>query len=305
MIADCRLSGNLQSAIQEHVMAEKTFTRTVSVPSPAARPRTDWGRWALIGNAAFCYIFLYVPIAILVLFSFSNSSLSGVWGGFTLDWYVRLFQNERLMEALGNSLKVAAASMVVSTILGTLVSLAMERFRFRGRQSLDVTLYLPIVIPDIVMAVMLLLFFSTLFQLLNGLLGTSFRQSLITVVIAHVAFNISFVAVIVRASLKGFDWRLEEAAQDLGANEWNTFWRVTLPLIMPGVLGGALMAFTLSLDDYVISFFTNGPGASTLPIEVFSKIRRSVTPEINAISTVMLLASVALVTASQLLQRRR
>jgi spermidine/putrescine transport system permease protein len=286
-------------------MAEETLTRTISINRATNRPRRDWGAVALLTNAAFCYIFLYVPIAILVIFSFSNSSLSGVWGGFTLDWYVKLFQNERLMEALGNSVKVAGASMIISTIIGTLISLAMERFRFRGRQALDVVLYLPIVIPDIVMAVMLLLFFSAFIQLLNSLFGTAFGQSLFTVIIAHVAFNISFVAVVVRASLKGFDWRLEEAAQDLGANEWNTFWRVTLPLIMPGVLGGALMAFTLSLDDYVISFFTNGPGASTLPIEVFSKIRRSVSPEINAISTVMLLASVLLVTASQLLQRRR
>jgi spermidine/putrescine transport system permease protein len=286
-------------------MAEETLTRSVNLESTKTARRRDWGAVALLTNATFCYIFLYVPIAILVLFSFSDSSLSGVWGGFTLDWYIRLFQNERLMEALGNSVKVAFASMIISTIIGTLVSLAMERFRFRGRQALDTVLYLPIVIPDIVMAVMLLLFFSASIQFLNNLLGTAFSQSLVTVIIAHVAFNISFVAVVVRASLKGFDWRLEEAAQDLGADEWNTFWRITLPLILPGVLGGALLAFTLSLDDYVISFFTNGPGASTLPIEVFSKIRRSVSPEINAISTVMLLASVLLVTASQLLQRRR
>jgi spermidine/putrescine transport system permease protein len=154
------------------------------------------------------------------------------------------------------------------------------------------------------MAVMLLLFFSTALQLINGFLGTAWRPSLVTVTIAHIAFNISFVAVVVRASLKHFDWRLEEAAQDLGANEWQTFFRITLPLILPGILGGALLAFTLSLDDYVITFFTTGPGASTLTIEVFSKIKRAVTPEINAISTLMFLASLLLVLASQMLQRR-
>jgi spermidine/putrescine transport system permease protein len=255
-------------------------------------------------NAFFTYFFLYAPIAILIIFSFSNASVSGAWGGFTLDWYASLFHNERLMESLGNSLKIATASMVISTVLGTMTAIGLERFRFRGRTVFDGVLYLPIVIPDIVMGVMLLLFFSTALQLINGMIGTSWRPNLITVVIAHVAFNISFVAVVVRASLKNFDWQLEEAAQDLGANEWQTFLRITLPLIMPGIISGALLAFTLSLDDYVITFFTTGPGVSTLTIEVFSKIRRSVTPEINAISTVMLVVSVVLVVSSQMIQRR-
>jgi spermidine/putrescine transport system permease protein len=289
----------------ESVMAEETIVRTLSQAHTRRQARGCWGAWLLSSNAAFCYLFLYAPIAILVIFSFSNSSLSGVWGGFTFDWYVQLFADERLMAALWNSIKVATASMIIATIFGTLVALGLERFRFRGRTTLDVVLYLPIVIPDIVMAVMLLLFFSTALQLINGFFGTTWRQNLFTIIIAHVAFNISFVAVVVRASLRGFDWRLEEAAQDLGANEWQTFWRITFPLILPGVLGGALLAFTISLDDYVISFFTTGPGASTLPIEVFSKIRRSITPEINAISTLMLLVSIALIATSQLLQRRR
>lgn len=285
-------------------MAEQILTRPIPQAQPPQRPPLRWGDWALRLNAFFTYSFLYIPIVVLVIFSFSNSSLSGAWGGFTLDWYISLFQNERLMTALWNSITVASASMIISTIIGTMTAIAMERFRFRGRTAYDIVLYLPIVIPDIVMAVMLLLFFTTALQLINGIAGTSLRPSLITVIIAHVAFNISFVAVVVRASLKNFDWRLEEAAQDLGANEWQTFLYITLPLIAPGILGGALLAFTLSLDDYVITFFTNGPGASTLPIEVFSKIRRGVTPEINAISTVMLVASILLVAASQLLQSR-
>lgn len=286
-------------------MAEDTLVRSVPRAPTQGRPGVRWGPWALRSNALLFYVFLYAPIVLLIVFSFSNSSLSGVWGGFTLDWYVKLFQDTRLMQALANSVKVAAAAMLISTIIGTLVALGMERYRFRGRTALDVVLYMPIVIPDIVMAVMLLLFFSTSIYVINSTLNTSLRPSLITVTIAHVAFNISFVAVVVRASLKHFDWRLEEAAQDLGANDWQTFWHVTFPLILPGMLGGALLAFTLSIDDYVITFFTTGPGASTLPLEVFSKIKRSVTPEINAISTIMLLASVVLVVASQLLQRRR
>lgn len=228
-----------------------------------------------------------------------------MWGGFTFDWYIRLFQNARLMEALRNSIYVALISTALATMIGTLVALGMERFRFKGRTSFDAVLYLPIVIPDIVMAVMLLLFFSTALQLINGMFGTALRMNLTTVIIAHVAFNISFVAVVVRASLKSFDWRMEEAAKDLGANEWETFRRITLPLILPGILGGALLGFTLSLDDYVIAAFTTGPGFSTLPIEVFSRVRRSITPEINAISTIMLLASILLVVASQLFQSRQ
>ena len=285
-------------------MAEETMPR----PLPQARAQGQGhgrlGGRLLTLNAVSAYLFLYAPIVLLVIYSFSNSSLSGTWGGFTLDWYGRMLRNERLLEALHNTVRIASASMVFSTVFGTLVALGLERFRFRGRTALDAVLYLPIVIPDIVMAVMLLLFFSASIQWFNSVAGTSWRNSLVTVIISHVAFNISFVAVVVRASLRGFDWRLEEAAQDLGANEWQTFWHITFPLILPGILGGALMAFTLSLDDYVITFFTVGPGTPILTIEVFNRIRRGVTPEINAISTVMLLLSVALVALSQFLQRK-
>lgn len=186
-------------------MAEETLQRTLPQVRAQRQPVARWGEWALRTNALFCYLFLYAPIVILVIFSFSNSSLSGVWGGFTLDWYVRLFNNDRLMEALWNSATVATLSMIIATIIGTMVAMGLERFRFRGRGTLDSLLYLPIVIPDIVMAVMLLLFFATAFQLLNGLFDTNWRLSLTTVIIAHVAFNISYVTVVVRASLRGFD----------------------------------------------------------------------------------------------------
>jgi spermidine/putrescine transport system permease protein len=240
------------------------------------------------------YIFLYAPIVILFVFSFNNSRFaSAIWKGFTLDWYRQLFQNEAIGAALRNSLYISISSTVISTIFGTMVALAMERYLFRGKLAFDALLYLPIIIPDIAMAVMLLLFF-VLIQMPLG------RY---TIIISHIAFNISFVAVVVRARLAQFDVSLEEAAQDLYANEWQTFRLVTLPLLMPGILGGALLAFTLSLDDFVITFFTAGPGSTTLPLRIYSMVKLGVTPEINALSSIMLLASFLLVFLSFFLQR--
>ncbi|NTW98250.1 MAG: ABC transporter permease [Oscillochloris sp.] len=270
----------------------------------AARSGVSWGGLALTANAVLLYLFLYVPIAILVIFSFTRDEFGVRWTGFTLDWYARLFANERLKDAALNTLYVALVSTLVSTVLGTLTALAMERYRFRGRAGMDALLYLPIVIPEIVMAVALLAFSALAFDLIQALTGAPIRRSLSTVIVAHIAFSISFVVVVVRTSLKNFDRRLEEAAQDLGANGWQTFWRITFPLILPGIIGGALIAFTLSLDDFIISLFLSGPGTSLLPVEVYNKVRRAVTPEINAISTLMLIISMALVGLSQLVQRR-
>jgi len=255
------------------------------------------GRWLsrlLTVHGIVGYVFLYFPIIILVVFSFNASRYaSGAWRGFSLEWYATLFSNEAIGVALKNTLVVAGVSTFVSTVFGTMVALAMERYRFWGKLAFDALLYLPIIIPDIAMAVMLLLFF---------VLGRA-RLSLVTIIISHVAFNISFVAVVVRARLAYFDISLEEAAQDLYANEWQTFRRVTLPLIMPGILGGALLAFTLSIDDFVITFFTSGPGSTTLPLRIYSMVKLGVTPEINALSSVMLLVSMGLVLLSFLLQK--
>jgi spermidine/putrescine transport system permease protein len=262
------------------------------------------GGAALTLHSALMYLFLYAPILVLVVFSFTQDSFGVRWTGFTLEWYGRLLEDERLLGAAGNTLLVALVTTLVSTAIGTTTALAMERYRFRGRAGLDGLLYLPIVIPEIVMALALLAFFSFSFGIIEGLTGAQLRLSLTTVIISHIAFTISFVAVVVRASLKGFDRRLEEAAQDLGANEWQTFQRVTLPLILPGIIGGALLAFTLSLDDFIISFFTTGPGTSLLPVEVYSQVKRAITPKINAISTLMLLLSITLVFLSQFVQRR-
>lgn len=280
--------------------------RSQSALRPAVEQgRLTWSGVALTVYAVLLYLFLYLPIAILVVFSFTRDQFGVRWTGFTFEWYMRLVNNERLMGASLNTLYVAFVATLVSTVLGTLLALAMERYRFRGRGSVDALLYLPIVIPEIVMAVALLAFSALAFDLIRLVTGESLRRSLTTVIIAHIAFSISFVVVVVRTSLKNFDRRLEEAAADLGADGWRIFWRITFPLILPGIIGGALLAFTLSLDDFIISLFLSGPGTSLLPVEVYSKVRRAVTPEINAISTLMLLLSITLVVLSQSAQQRR
>jgi spermidine/putrescine transport system permease protein len=245
------------------------------------------------------YLFLYAPIVILIVFSFNSSRFVSTWEGFSLRWYRELVQDAAMMAALKNSLVVALASTVLSTVFGTMVALVMERHRFWGKLAFDALLYLPIIIPDIAMAVMLLLFFV----MSRDLLGFP-ALSLTTIIISHVAFNISFVAIVVRARLVGMDRSLEEAAQDLGANELQTFWHVTLPLLMPGILGGALLAFTLSLDDFVITFFTAGVGSTTLPLRIYSMVKLGITPEINAVSTLLVLVSMTLLFLSLLVQRK-
>ncbi len=275
------------------------------MPSPKGSLLARVGSRLLSLNALLAFAFLYAPIVILVIFSFNASRLNAVWQGFTLEWYSILLRDEMIHSAFKNSMIVATASTVISTVLGTMTALVMERFRFKLRSAFDAVLYLPIIIPDIVMAVSLLLFFVSAFRVLSSLAGIQWQLGLGTIIIAHVSFNISFVAVVVRARLADFDRTLEEAAQDLGANEWQTFRRVTLPLIMPGIVGGALLAFTLSIDDFVITFFTAGVGSTTLPIRIYGMIKRTITPEINAISSLMLLASIGLVLLSLLVQRRK
>lgn len=289
----------------ERAAAQGVAAAQPAAPAAVAPHVAGWGRWLLAFNAFLAYVFLYLPIIILVLFSFNESKFGARWTGWTLDWYRQMVVDDRIGEAFRTTMLIAITSTIISTICATMLAIALERYQFRGRRSLDAALYLPIVIPDIVMAVSLLAFFSLMFRFINAAFGVGWRTGLSTVIISHVAFNISFVAVVVRASLRNFDQRLEEAAQDLGANPWQTFRRVTLPLIMPGIIGGALIAFTLSLDDFVVTFFTAGPGVITLPLEVYSRVRRTVTPEINAVSTLMLIGSIALVAASLWLQRRR
>ena len=276
--------------------------------------RSTGKRW-LWGQAALGFAFLYLPILILIIYSFNTSRSNAVWRGFTLDWYRSLFagagvivlgsaqgtaniSDAGLWEAVNNSLLIAAISTLLATIFGTMIALALERFRFPGRRTLEALLFLPIIIPEITMGISLLVFFTLVFRLVENLIGIRLTLGLPTVIIGHIAFNISFVTITVRARLAELDPALEEVALDLGANEWRTFWRIILPLIWPGIFSAALLAFTLSLDDFVISFFTSGVGSTTLPLFVYGMIKFTVTPAINAISTLMLLVSLLLVVSS-------
>lgn len=254
-------------------------------------------------NAVLVYIFFYAPIVLLTIFSFNDNENVSVWTEASFRWYREMFQDEAVMSALRNSLIVAFMSTIVATVIGTMLAISLERYRFRGRGTLDGLAYLPIIIPDVTMAVMLLIFFFQAFGMINDAFGLSLGAGLGTITLAHVAFNISFVAVVVRARLAQFDPSMEEAAADLYASRWQTFRRVTLPLIAPGVAGGALLALTLSLDDVVVTQFVSGPGSTTLPVYVFGLVRRGVTPLINAVSVVMLAASMVLVGISLGFQR--
>lgn len=272
------------------------LTQSQALDAAQARRVTRGGirNRALTLLAVGVFLFLYLPIFILIIYSFNANRVVGVWDGFSTHWYAELLQDQALLEAFKVSMRVAFWSTIISTVIGTLAALALERHRFRGKLPFDTTLYLPVIIPDIVIALATLLLFVTL----------SVSLSRTTVLVAHVAFNIAFVAVVVRARLSEMDRTLEEAAADLGADTWTTFRRITLPLLMPGIISGALLAFTLSLDDFVITFFVSGPGATTLPVRVYSMIKFGVTPEVNAISTLMVLGSTVLVILSLLLQRR-
>jgi spermidine/putrescine transport system permease protein len=244
--------------------------------------------WLLWSAASLVYAFLYVPLAIVVAFSFNDSRLNAEWVGFTLHWYDVLFHDEQMLAAALNSLVIALVASSVSTVLGTLAGYAMYRYRLR---LLPVLVLTPIAIPEILMGVSLLMFFV----LLNMTLG------LLSIMLSHIAFCVGFVAIVVRSRLSGMDESLTEAARDLGATPAQAFRLVTLPLIMPGIIAGALMAFTLSIDDFVITFFTAGVDATTLPLQIYSMIKIAVTPEVNAISTLlMLLTLVLIVVASRL-----
>ncbi|MCW1970833.1 MAG: ABC transporter permease [Anaerolineae bacterium] len=264
-----------------------------SHPLPSKR-RGSLGRFALTMTALATFAFLYVPIGVLILFSFNNARNSIEWRGFTLQWYERMLNNDALIEAAINSVIIATLSTIGATIIGTLTALAMERYEFKGKLMWDGLLYMPVIIPEVVAGVSLLMFFA--------LLGV--ERGLLTLVIAHIAFSMPFVYLTVRARLADFDRRIEEAAADLGANDWQTFWRITFPLLLPGIISGALLAFTLSIDDFIISLFVSGQGWGTLPIYIWSQIRKISSPEVNAISTVMLLMSIVIVSLSVLLQRR-
>jgi spermidine/putrescine transport system permease protein len=240
------------------------------------RSRTLW--LAALG----AFLFLYGPLAIVVAYSFNDSVMNAQWVGFTLRWYRKLFVNEEMLTATWNSLVIGLTASAVSTVLGTMAGYAMHRYRLR---LLPVLVLAPIAIPEILMGVSLLIFFVAI----NLTLG------LVSIALAHIAFCIGFVAIVVRARLAGMDESLVEAARDLGATPLQAFRLVTLPLIMPGVIAGALMAFTLSIDDFVITYFTAGAGAMTLPLKIYTMVKITVTPEVNAVSTLLMLLTLLLI----------
>jgi spermidine/putrescine transport system permease protein len=247
----------------------------------------------LAGVSAAVYLFLYAPILVLVAFSFNAGRLTAEWTGFSLDWYAKAAANPQILAALRNSLKVAFTTTAIATAVATAAAVAFHRYRFRRQDALDAAVTLPIVVPEIVMASSLLLLFAAL-----GL-----RLGFLTVVLAHVAFAVSYAVVVVRARLAGFDRSLEEAAADLGATPLQAFFRVTLPLIAPGVLAAALLVFSLSIDDYVITSFVAGVGSTTLPIQIYSMVKSGISPEINAVSTLLLVATSLLLWAAWRLEQ--
>lgn len=250
------------------------------------------GRWSWfnITSVVFGMAFLYLPIVLLVIYSFNASRLVTVWAGFSTQWYVELFNNQGLMDAAWVTLRVGLMSATIATVLGTLAALTLVRYtRFRGRTMFTGMVYAPLVMPEVITGLSLLLFFVSI----------GFDRGFWTVTLAHITFSMCFVAVVVQSRLVSFDMSLEEAAQDLGCTPFQAFTKVTLPVILPAVISGWMLAFTLSLDDLVIASFTSGPGATTLPMKIYSQVRLGVTPEINAVCTILigLVASGVLIAA--------
>ena len=260
------------------------------------------GRAARWGALAFGFGFLYLPIAVLVAYSFNFSRLVTIWGGWSTRWYVALWEDDKFGAAALTSLEIGVMAASLAVALGTCAGLAMNRFtRFRGRVLFGFMLMAPLVVPEIILGLSLLL----LFVAMQSLVGWPASRGVLTVTIAHATFASCFVAVLVRAQLAGFDRGLEEAALDLGARPLAVLWRVTLPGISPALVAGWLLAFTMSLDDFVVASFVSGPAATTLPMAVYSSVRIGVTPEINALATVFLAVVVILVAGAGVLMARQ
>ncbi|ANP88458.1 ABC transporter permease [Rhizobium leguminosarum] len=254
-----------------------------------------WTRFNII-SVTLGFAFLYLPIVLLVIFSFNESKLVTVWGGFSTKWYVSLLSNQGLLDAAWVTIRVGLLSATVATILGTMAALTLVRYtRFHGRMLFSGMIYAPLVMPDVITGLSLLLLFVAI----------GFDRGFWTITLAHTTLTMCFVAVVVQSRLLSFDQSIEEAAQDLGAPPVRTFFEITLPIIAPAVLSGWILAFTLSLDDLVIASFTSGPGATTLPMRIYSQVRLGVTPEINAVCTILIaIVTVGVICASVVTKRR-
>jgi spermidine/putrescine transport system permease protein len=255
-------------------------------------------RWWMRGWVGAVVFFLYAPLLVLIVFSFNDSKANIVWKGFTFKYYAKVFKNESLMAALGNSLTIAFLATVFSLMLGALAAVMLWRFRFPGKVVTEGVMSLPIVVPEICMGVAMLVFFAQI----GWPTDLPWPLSLSAITIAHITFCFPFVAMVVRARLATFNKEEEEAAKDLGATEWQAFRDVLLPHMKPGLIAGALLSFTLSLDDFVITFFTSGPNTITFPVKVYSMVRFSVTPEVNAVSALLILLTVILTAVALKLQ---
>ena len=254
-----------------------------------------WTRFNII-SVVLGFAFLYLPIVLLVIFSFNESKLVTVWGGFSTKWYVSLLSNQALLDAAWVTIRVGLLSATLATILGTMAALTLVRYtRFRGRMLFSGMIYAPLVMPDVITGLSLLLLFVAI----------GFDRGFWTITLAHTTLTMCFVAVVVQSRLLSFDRSIEEAAQDLGAPPVRTFFEITLPIIAPAVVSGWILAFTLSLDDLVIASFTSGPGATTLPMRIYSQVRLGVTPEINAVCTILIgIVAVGVICASIVTKRR-
>ena len=239
--------------------------------------------------------FLYLPIIILIIFSFNTSKMNIIFEGFTLKWYKILFQNKDLLEAFLNTMIIAITSTIISTIIGTMGAVGLYKYDFPFKGLINKLIYIPIVIPEIVLGISLLSIYTL----------TKIELGMTTLILSHIAFSIPFVIVSVRSTLSDLTKTYEEAAADLGANTFQTFFKITLPSIMPGVISGATLALTLSLDDVVISYFTAGPGSNTLPLKIYSMIKTGITPDVNALSTLILLATIIILTTSAIIQTKK
>ena len=261
--------------------------------------RPSWFRWSAL---VFGFAFLYIPILSLVVYSFNKSKLVTVWGGFSTQWYGKLFENTQILDAAGLSLRIAAINATGATLMGTCVGLALARFgRFRGRTLLSGMTTAPLVMPDVITGLSLLLLFVAMEQAFGWPAG----RGVTTITIAHITLTLSYVAVIVQSRMATLDESLEEAAMDLGARPMKVFLQVTLPMIAPALISGWLLAFTISLDDMVIASFVSGPGSSTLPMVIYSKVRLGVSPDINALATIMVgLVSLGVIIAGFLVFRK-
>ncbi|KXF78636.1 spermidine/putrescine ABC transporter permease [Paramesorhizobium deserti] len=256
---------------------------------------TTWSRFN-IASVVLGFAFLYLPIVLLVIYSFNESRLVTVWAGFSTKWYFALFNNRGLMDAAWVTARVGVLSASIATVLGTLAAIALTRYtRFRGRLLFSGMIYAPLVMPEVITGLSLLLLF----------VAVNFDRGFWTVTLAHITFSMCFVAVVVQSRLVTFDRSLEEAAMDLGAPPVTTFFKITLPVILPAVISGWMLAFTLSLDDLVIASFTSGPGATTLPMKIYSQVRLGVTPEINAICTILIAIVATGVIIASLINKRR